>query len=155
MPIHPWKAVMEAPGPSAQCAGLFIPLVIKRSRRAVPAPCTEKAGSSPGPVGRNTGAGASPPPSPGSPRRWQGSGRATSLLCNARGENGISGGNLPSSFQLLFTSEQGKTHVKRQGRGSGWDVQLCSSNAIVHSSITPDQGFQSSIPGCWKTGRTK
>lgn len=51
---------MEAPGRSAQCAGLFIPLVIKHGRRAVLTPCTENAGSSPGPVGMDPGAGASP-----------------------------------------------------------------------------------------------
>lgn len=155
MPIHPWKAAMEAPGPSAQCAGLFILLVIKHGRRAEPAPCTEKAGSSPGPVGRNPGAGASPPlfARDSSPVAGQWQSHFPALQC--LGGKWHLWGSLPSSSQFLFTSEQGKTHVKRQDRGPGWGVQLCSSTAIVHSSITPDQGFQSSIPGCWKTGRTK
>lgn len=146
---------MEAHGPSAQCGGLFIPLVIKQAEGL----CLHYAPKRLGPVLALWAWTREQEPLlsclPGTPCQWQESGRTTFVFCSAWEENGISGGSLPCSFHLSFTSDQGKTHVKRQDRGPGWGVQLCSSTAIVHSSITPDQGFQSSIPGCWKAGRMK
>lgn len=112
-------------GPSAQCAGLFIPLVINHSRRAVPTPCTERAGPSPGPVGMDPGAGASPLLFARDSSLVAGQWPEPPPCCMVPGGNGISGGSLPSSFQLRFTWEQGKTHVKRQDHGPGWGVQLC------------------------------
>lgn len=107
---------MEAPGPSAQCAGLFIPLVIKHGRRAVLTPCTEKAKSSPGPVGMDPGSRSLSSPSP-LPRQW----------AEPPPRSVVPGGEwqLWGKPQLLFTSEQGKTHVKRQDCEWGWGVQLC------------------------------
>lgn len=74
----------------------------------------QKGQSSAGPVGMDPGAGASPllfaRDSSLVAGQWQS--HLPALQCP--GGNGISGGSLPSSFQLPFTSEQGKTHVKRQ-----------------------------------------